>query len=135
MERLRRRRAYLSRLDGGPLGDIGSLQSSGGFGCLSASPLGEHVTRQGPGSGASGLSSSAAATVSVADVVTTAAPTLTTLVRFTGADGYGADGGLMADAAGNLFGTTAVGGASGHGTVYEIVRTPHRLRRRADDAL
>ena len=62
--------------------------------------------------------------MSVADVVTTAAPTLTTLVRFTGADGYGADGGLMADAAGNLFGTTAVGGASGHGTVYEIVRTP-----------
>jgi hypothetical protein len=39
---------------------------------------------------------------------------------------YGADGsepyaGLIADAAGDLFGTTSAGGVSGHGTVFELV--------------
>ncbi len=49
--------------------------------------------------------------------------TLTTLVSFNGADGGGPLAGLIADAAGNLFGTTAAGGASGEGTVFEIAKT------------
>jgi hypothetical protein len=63
------------------------------------------------------------------------ASTPTTLVSFcllsNCADGYGPMAGLIADANGNLFGTTYVGGAfagrgccrSGYGTVFEIVKT------------
>ena len=46
---------------------------------------------------------------------------LTTLVSFNGSDGGGPRAGLIADAAGDLFGTTAEGGANGHGTVFELV--------------
>jgi uncharacterized repeat protein (TIGR03803 family) len=49
-------------------------------------------------------------------------PTLTTLVSFNGTNGgllpYA---GLIADAAGDLFGTTNEGGANGGGTVFELV--------------
>jgi uncharacterized repeat protein (TIGR03803 family) len=48
----------------------------------------------------------------------------TTLVSFTGADGKNPNGGLIADANGNLFGTTQSGGANGTGTVFEIAKTP-----------
>ncbi len=48
-------------------------------------------------------------------------PTLTTLVSFNGANGAAPDGGLIADAAGDLFGTTEVGGADGDGTAFELV--------------
>ena len=55
------------------------------------------------------------------------ASTPTTLVSFCGlancADGALPIGGLIADAKGNLFGTTFGGGADGRGTVFEIVRT------------
>jgi uncharacterized repeat protein (TIGR03803 family) len=37
-----------------------------------------------------------------------------------GVDGWGPDGGLIIDAAGNLYGTTYSGGAYGYGTVFEI---------------
>jgi uncharacterized repeat protein (TIGR03803 family) len=47
----------------------------------------------------------------------------TTLVSFTGADGQGPLGGLIADALGNLFGTTIYGGTYGEGTVFEIAKT------------
>ena len=47
----------------------------------------------------------------------------TTLVSFTGADGETPLGGLIADAAGDLFGTTGEGGAANDGTVFEIVKT------------
>jgi uncharacterized repeat protein (TIGR03803 family) len=50
-------------------------------------------------------------------------PTLNTLVSFTGADGKNPQGGLMADAAGDLFGTTSEGGANGDGVVFEIAKT------------
>jgi uncharacterized repeat protein (TIGR03803 family) len=50
-----------------------------------------------------------------------AAPT--TLVSFTDADGNSPDGSLLADAAGDLFGTTFLGGAGGLGTVFEIAKT------------
>jgi uncharacterized repeat protein (TIGR03803 family) len=47
----------------------------------------------------------------------------TTLVSFTGSDGYDPDGSLIADAAGDLFGTTIDGGTNGDGTVFELART------------
>ena len=47
--------------------------------------------------------------------------TPTTLLSFTGANGEFPFAGLIADAAGDLFGTTATGGASGDGTVFELV--------------
>jgi uncharacterized repeat protein (TIGR03803 family) len=40
-----------------------------------------------------------------------------------GADGSGPQGNLVADGAGNLYGTTAAGGASGAGTVFKIAGT------------
>jgi hypothetical protein len=46
-----------------------------------------------------------------------------TLVSFTGADGLQPNGSLIADAAGNLFGTTSYGGTDNRGTVFEIART------------
>ena len=48
---------------------------------------------------------------------------LTTLVGFNGANGAAPDAGLIADAAGDLFGTTSEGGANGDGTVFEIAKT------------
>ena len=51
------------------------------------------------------------------------ASTPTTLARFNGTDGDSLLAGVIADAAGNLFGTTAGGGANGFGTVFEIAKT------------
>jgi hypothetical protein len=48
---------------------------------------------------------------------------LTTLVSFAESGGHGPLGGLMADANGDLFGTTAGGPFGGTGTVFEIERT------------
>jgi uncharacterized repeat protein (TIGR03803 family) len=47
----------------------------------------------------------------------------TTLVNFNGPDGLNPIAGLVADTAGDLFGTTFEGGANGQGTVFEIART------------
>ena len=44
--------------------------------------------------------------------------TPTTLASFTGADGANPMDGLVADAAGNFFGTTRAGGADGDGAVF-----------------
>lgn len=50
--------------------------------------------------------------------------TLTTLASFSGADGaHPIYGSLLADANGNLFGATLSGGATGDGTVSELVNT------------
>ena len=50
--------------------------------------------------------------------------TLITLVSFNGSQWrYYPYGGLISDAAGDLFGTTRVGGADGYGTVFEIAKT------------
>src|SRR5262249_42380629 len=46
--------------------------------------------------------------------------TPTTLVSFNGANGAAPFGSLIADAHGDLFGTTYQGGANGQGTVFEI---------------
>ena len=47
--------------------------------------------------------------------------TITTLASFNGTDGAGPDGPLIIDSSGNLYGTTLEGGASGDGTVFELV--------------
>lgn len=46
--------------------------------------------------------------------------TLSALVMFNGTNGSDPEAGLVADSAGNLYGTTVQGGANGFGTVYEI---------------
>jgi uncharacterized repeat protein (TIGR03803 family) len=51
------------------------------------------------------------------------AQTLNTVVSFNGSDGSLPAAGLIADAGGNLYGTTNGGGASGDGTVFEIAKT------------
>ena len=51
------------------------------------------------------------------------ASTPTTLVSFDDTNGAVPAAGLIADANGNLFGTTYAGGAIGNGTVFEIVKT------------
>src|SRR5438105_2546171 len=51
------------------------------------------------------------------------ASTHTTLVSFNGTGGANPYGSLIADANGDLFGTTIYGGANGDGTVFEIVKT------------
>ena len=52
---------------------------------------------------------------------------LTTLATFTGNNGAAPSAGLIADAAGNLYGTTSVGGASNLGTVFQIASGTHTL--------
>ena len=66
----------------------------------------------------------AIATDSATSVVATSATTLLTLATFDGT-GNGATplGGLIADAAGNLFGTTSLGGSTSDGTVFEIAKS------------
>jgi uncharacterized repeat protein (TIGR03803 family) len=51
------------------------------------------------------------------------ASTPITLVSFNGTNGRNPFGGLIADANGNLFGTTVGGGAYNRGTVFEIAKT------------
>jgi len=51
------------------------------------------------------------------------ASTPTVLVSFDGTDGATPYAGLIADAAGNLFGTTVSGGAYHYGVVFEIAKT------------
>ena len=51
--------------------------------------------------------------------------TLTTLVSFTGTNGNRPMAGLVADRAGNLYGTTVGGGANGSGTVFELSGPRH----------
>ena len=60
---------------------------------------------------------------STVDVRTPQVPTLITLVSFNGTDGQDPEAGVIADAAGNLLGTTYLGGPNGQGTVFEIVKT------------
>jgi uncharacterized repeat protein (TIGR03803 family) len=51
------------------------------------------------------------------------ASTPTTLVSFDSTNGTYPYSGLIADANGNLFGTTSAGGAGGYGTVFEVAKT------------
>src|SRR5215471_6978471 len=54
-----------------------------------------------------------------------AQPELTTLVSFNGTDGRLPTASLIADAHGDLFGTTYEGGTNDNGTVFEITKTAH----------
>jgi hypothetical protein len=63
-----------------------------------------------------------AAVFEIAKIASGYARTSTDLVSFNGTDGSGPVGSLIADANGDLFGTTTFGGA-GHGTVFEIAKT------------
>ncbi len=47
--------------------------------------------------------------------------TITTLASFNGSDGSDLEAGLVLDSSGNLYGTAETGGASGDGTVFELV--------------
>jgi uncharacterized repeat protein (TIGR03803 family) len=47
---------------------------------------------------------------------------ITTLASFDGTDGANPIAGLVLDSSGNLYGTTEVGGSSGHGTVFELAQ-------------
>src|SRR5439155_564252 len=47
------------------------------------------------------------------------------LYSFTYPDGASPEAGLVMDTAGNLYGTTLVGGASGHGTVFKLDTSHH----------
>jgi uncharacterized repeat protein (TIGR03803 family) len=60
------------------------------------------------------------AALAVAPAGVSAAPTETVLHSFTGSDGANPFAGLIADGAGNLYGTTAAGGASGQGVVFKL---------------
>jgi uncharacterized repeat protein (TIGR03803 family) len=77
------------------------------------------------GTTASGVNN-AGAVFEIAKTPTGYASTPTTLVSFsfTGDDGAGPNGSLIAGANGDLFGTTSGGGANGFGTVFEIAKTP-----------
>jgi uncharacterized repeat protein (TIGR03803 family) len=52
---------------------------------------------------------------------------LTTLAVFNGANGFGNDSAIVADANGNIFGTTQFGGAYNRGTVFELDAASHTL--------
>ena len=52
---------------------------------------------------------------------------LTTLATFNGNNGSDPEAGLIADAAGNLYGTTEGGGTAGDGTVFEVAAGTHAL--------
>src|SRR5262249_30245973 len=52
---------------------------------------------------------------------------ITTLASFDGINGASSYGDLIADAAGNLYGTTVGGGAQGYGTVFEFDRNTNTI--------
>ena len=52
--------------------------------------------------------------------VAAATGTITTLASFNGTDGEYPHSGVIMDGSGNLYGTTAIGGASGDGTVFKL---------------
>jgi uncharacterized repeat protein (TIGR03803 family) len=59
--------------------------------------------------------------------VTSGTSVLSTLATFDGNNGSTSDSVLIADAAGNLFGTTSKGGANDDGTVFEVAAGTHAL--------
>jgi uncharacterized repeat protein (TIGR03803 family) len=104
----------------------GAVTSTGGSSNQSATVL-DTGPASGDGSGSSTIGTTphdgTAAQVTDSGPALTSSPTLNTLVSFDGTHGANPYGGLIADAAGNLFGTTSSGGVNDGGTVFEIVKT------------
>ncbi len=101
------------------IGDSGGGDSGSG-----PAGLNDRTTYTAPTLGTSGLAARAdggGAGVNTTALSTTVAPVLTTVASFNGSDGECPQSSLIADANGDLFGTTSDGGANGYGTVFEIV--------------
>ena len=110
-------RRVLSLLDSSGDGLIGN--SGDGDSGPGRAGLNDRITYTAPTSGTYGL---AAGPYTVSAIATsTVAPVLTTVASFSGSDGEYPQSSLIADANGDLFGTTPDGGANGDGTVFEIV--------------
>jgi uncharacterized repeat protein (TIGR03803 family) len=77
-----------------------------------------HAIKQRQGAGICGPFCAALAMAAAGSA--SAAPTETVLHSFTGSDAGYPFAGLIADRAGNLYGTTQNGGASGWGTVFKL---------------
>ena len=89
-------------------------------------------TTSGGGADGDGTAFEIANTGTFCHPVYASAPT--TLVTFNGANGSSPESALIADAKGDLFGTTVSGGASDYGTAFEIANTgsvSHRSMRAA----
>ena len=78
-------------------------------------------TTRGGGADSGGTVFEIANTGTAADPIYASTPT--TLVSFNGPNDQGPQAGLIADANGDLFGTTLGDGANGDGTVFEIAKT------------
>jgi uncharacterized repeat protein (TIGR03803 family) len=78
-------------------------------------------TTEGGGNGGQGTVFEVVNTGTMAVPIYANIPTI--LVSFNGADGDSPSGSLIADAIGDLFGTTDAGGANDDGTVFEIAKT------------
>jgi len=63
----------------------------------------------------------------VFEVMNDASHTLVTLASFNISNGWGPEAGLIADASGNLYGTTPSGGGPGYGTVFKVAAGTHEL--------
>jgi uncharacterized repeat protein (TIGR03803 family) len=101
----------------------------GGAGVNGGEPLGDLIAdANGDLFGTTSVGGAGEGVGTVFEIVKTAggyAATPTTLVSFhDGDDGAEPSAGLLADANGDLFGTTATGGANRFGTVFEIAKTP-----------
>src|SRR6202050_3392881 len=83
------------------------------------------------GTTAGGGANNAGTVFEIAKTATGYASTPTILVSFNGANGIDPVGSLIADANGDLFGTTAGGGANNAGTVFEIAKTATGYARTA----
>jgi uncharacterized repeat protein (TIGR03803 family) len=75
------------------------------------------------GTTANGGANTVGTVFEIANTATGYASTPTDLASFDSGTGYSLQGGLLANAAGDLFGTTQTGGANGDGTIFEIVST------------
>ena len=104
------------------IGDFGDGDSGSG-----PAGLNDRFTYTGPHVGdllsrrQADSSGTGAYTASATALSTTLAPVLTTVASFNGSDGEYPQSSLIADANGDLFGTTPDGGANGDGAVFEIV--------------
>jgi uncharacterized repeat protein (TIGR03803 family) len=121
---------YSSTEYGGPSG-IGTVfelaQGSGTISVLASleAPNGSApyagLIRDSSGNGYGTTSSGGASNAGTLFELAKGTGTLSVLASFNGTDGANPDDGLIMDSSGNLYGTTAGGGISGSGTIFELV--------------